>query len=328
MSDEANGTAAPSGSIEHGYGWVPSAPDFRDIKYTPKPQLFAAMPPQFSLVQPALPAPFEPAWNQGTLGSCGPHSEAANIVFGLLGLHGTCPMPSRLFLYYTTRMLMNTVNSDSGVSNREMLKALAKYGWCDEVLWPYDISKFTIRPPEECWAQAKERAGQVQYQAVNQDLNTMKACLYQTKQPIIFGFSVFKSMESPEVDKTGNIPMPTPYDKRMGGHDVDLVGWNDSTQRFILRNSWSPQWGQQGYGSIPYAYATNNQLSGDFWVVLKSGFTPPIPIEPEPPPVDPIPPGGQIDKETLIALMDGMVKDLNKVSTQLEWMLEKVKAAK
>lgn len=35
-------------------------------------------------------------------------------------------------------------------------------------------------------------------------------------------------------------------------HDVILIGWEDSTQSWILRNSWGPDWGEQGYMRIKY----------------------------------------------------------------------------
>lgn len=35
-------------------------------------------------------------------------------------------------------------------------------------------------------------------------------------------------------------------------HAIVLVGWNDSTESFVLRNSWGPGWGEQGYMRIKY----------------------------------------------------------------------------
>ncbi|KPL72153.1 C1 family peptidase, partial [Leptolinea tardivitalis] len=35
-------------------------------------------------------------------------------------------------------------------------------------------------------------------------------------------------------------------------HMVVLVGWNDATQSWILRNSWSTYWGENGYGNIKW----------------------------------------------------------------------------
>jgi len=51
---------------------------------------------------------------------------------------------------------------------------------------------------------------------------------------------VYQSFESDAVAKSGDVPMPGPSEKIMGGHAVVAVGYDDSTQRFIVRNSWGP----------------------------------------------------------------------------------------
>lgn len=63
--------------------------------------------------------------------------------------------------------------------------------------------------------------------------------------------------------------MPQPGDQVLGGHAVVLVGYDDDSQRFIVRNSWGEGWGQAGYVELPYAYVTHPQLASDFWVIRK-----------------------------------------------------------
>jgi hypothetical protein len=46
---------------------------------------------------------------------------------------------------------------------------------------------------------------------------------------------------------------------------VHNCGYDDSTQRFIVRNSWSDGWGKKGYFTMPYEYLTNSDLSDDMW---------------------------------------------------------------
>src|SRR5207244_7489793 len=171
------------------YGWKPSLPDHRDMQYAfiVPPNTLRNFPPSINL-DPLVNLPmFDPAWDQGQLGACGPGAEGELLVFNQLPAKPKRLFhPSRLFLYYTTRVLLGTVNEDSGVDNRTMLKACAKYGWCPESLWPYDISKFTIKPPTNCFSVALRRRITL-YQAVAQDLNTMKGCL-ALFHPFIFGF--------------------------------------------------------------------------------------------------------------------------------------------
>lgn len=267
---------------ERYYGWRPSLPDINDRKM-PMPNSEVSLPSEVQLNVPKVPAPFNPAWNQGSLGSCGPHSMARDIVYAALKQDkaASVPMPSRLFIYYNTRLLMGTVNEDSGVDNGSLVKAVAKYGWADETLWPYDIQNFRKRPPVEAYQQAATRR-LIDHFVVPQTLVAMKTCL-AGKDPFIFGFSVYESFESPMVQSTGMVPMPKRGERQVGGHDVTMIGYNDSMGCFIFYNSWG-EWGQGGIGYMPYAYATNPELSGDFRTIRTSLLAPSTP----PPPIPPV----------------------------------------
>jgi C1A family cysteine protease len=78
---------------------------------------------------------------------------------------------------------------------------------------------------------------------------------------------VYDSFESPEVASTGEVPMPGADEQLRGGHAVLAVGYDDSTQRFLVRNSWGDQWGDGGYFTMPYEYLTNPDLAQDFWAI-------------------------------------------------------------
>ena len=99
-----------------------------------------------------------------------------------------------------------------------------------------------------------------------QVLNQMKGCL-ASGYPFVFGFTVYESFESPQVAQTGIAPMPAAGEKVLGGHAVLAVGYEDSSQRFVIRNSWGDGWGMGGYFTFPYAYLTDANLSDDFWTV-------------------------------------------------------------
>jgi len=40
--------------------------------------------------------------------------------------------------------------------------------------------------------------------------------------------------------------------KADGGHAITIVGYNDATSTFIVRNSWGDDWADSGYGLMPY----------------------------------------------------------------------------
>lgn len=277
-----------SSPIKRSFGWRRQQPDFRDLKYRVPREHQLFLPASIDLDSPSPGAPWDPGLDQGDLGSCGPNALAEEIAFGTIKSGASRNLASRLFLYYNTRLLMGTVNQDSGVDNRTMLKALKQYGWCEESLWPYDINAFTHKPSAAAYQAASLNAGSILYEAVDQVLETMKSVL-AGGDTFLFGFTVYNSMLTSAVDASGDIPMPSRRDGVAGGHDIEICGYDDSTQRFKLKNSWGTSWGKNGYGTIPYAYATNANLAGDFWRVTQEMPAPPAP-PPGPPPGPPSPP--------------------------------------
>ena len=251
--------AVPSG--KH-YGWIPQKPDPRDFKFKITPAL--TLPPLVN-----LRSSFYYCYDQGELGSCVLNAAAGVIEYdldkqGLLDM-----MPSRLFMYWNTRKMEGTVNQDSGCEIRDAVKSINQKGTCNEILWPYIISKFTKKPSCKCYKVAlNDRA--VKYEAVNQTMTDMKSCLVMGF-PFIIGISVYDSFESDEVAKTGIVPMPKSSENLLGGHALVVVGYDDSKQWWIVRNSWGTKWGDNGYCYLPYQYLTNTDLSSDFWVITTIG---------------------------------------------------------
>jgi len=55
-------------------------------------------------------------------------------------------------------------------------------------------------------------------------------------------------------------------------HDIILVGWDDATNSWILRNSWGSAWCENGYMRI--AYGANLVGTESVWTVKHAGTTP------------------------------------------------------
>jgi C1A family cysteine protease len=202
--------------------------------------------------------------DQGQLGSCTANALVGALEFLMLKDQKTYVDMSRLFVYYNERVIEHTVNQDSGAMIRDGIKTLAKQGVCTEKLWPYDISQFTVTPPDPCYKEALNYQI-TSYQRID-TVDEMRSCLADGF-PFVFGFTVYESFESQDVASTGVVNMPGPDEQVMGGHAVVGVGYDDSQKRFIVRNSWSDGWGMKGYFTIPYDYLANRNLSDDFWTI-------------------------------------------------------------
>jgi C1A family cysteine protease len=242
------------------YGWVPDVPDNRDLLFSAPTAVMAALPAQTDL-RPGCPA----VYDQGQLGSCTANAIAAAFEFDQKKQQLTDFMPSRLFIYYNERAIEGTVESDSGAMIRDGMKTLNKIGVCPEGEWPYQIANFRDKPTDQCYTDAKAHQSLV-YRAVLQDVHQLQGCL-ASGYPVVFGFSVYESFESPDVARTGVVPLPKQGEKQLGGHAVLAVGYTDSDQTFWVRNSWGDGWGQAGYCKMPYAYLTSSGLASDFWAL-------------------------------------------------------------
>ena len=241
------------------YGWRPDLPDQRDYVYTMSH--ITTLPTKIDL-RPLCP----PVYDQGQLGSCTGNAIAGSIEYEQIKKKILKPfVPSRLFIYYNERVIENAVNQDSGAMIRDGMKAVSTQGACNETTWPYIISKFKTKPNATAFKEGLKYEAKV-YSRVTQDLNSLKQCL-ASGDPFVFGFTVYSSFESATVTKTGIVPMPASNESVLGGHAVLCVGYDDSIQRFIVRNSWGPTWGMKGYFTMPYAYLTNNNLANDIWVI-------------------------------------------------------------
>lgn len=248
-------------AVRRGYGWQPDIPDHRDHLYAAPVINLAKLP-----IQADLRSHCPPVYDQGQLGSCTANAIGAAIQFDRRKQKLKPDfVPSRLFIYYNERVMEHSIASDAGAQIRDGIKSVAKNGDCPEKEWPYVTGKFADKPPAACFRDALKYKA-VQYQRVSQVLNQLKGCL-ASGYPFVFGFSVYTEFESDQVAKTGIANMPTAKEKLLGGHAVLAVGYDDKTQRFIVRNSWSDKWGIKGYFTLPYAYLTDANLSADFWTI-------------------------------------------------------------
>lgn len=221
-----------------------------------------------------------PVEDQGSLGSC-----TANAGVGMLEYYerrttGKHIDGSRLFLYKVTRELQG-VKGDDGAQLRDAMKAMVLFGVPPEKYWPYHVTKFNDEPSSFCYAFAQNYQT-IKYYRLDPAGTSPTAALAAIRKnlaaalPAMFGFSVYSSIP-PSGDGKGEIPFPSQSDSLEGGHAVLAVGYDDNKKigktkgALLIRNSWGKDWGENGYGWLPYAYVEAG-LADDFWSMVKSEY--------------------------------------------------------
>jgi hypothetical protein len=260
----------------HYYGYKKDHPDPRDLLRVARPETLAATLPPIVDLRAKVNLP---VLDQGQSSACTSHALAnAHLFAQFMNPGGTNELPSRLAIYYGERKLEGTTNQDCGAEIRDGIKFLAANGAVPERYWPFDLANILVEPPST--VEALEPQHKItKYERVG-DLNGNIASVDPIRQalfegdPVVIGITVFQSFESAEVAQTGIVPLPQVNEGTIGGHAVLVVGYNDEKQTLLVLNSWSAEWGQQGYFELPYAYIA---YASDAWtinVVLKA---PPVP---------------------------------------------------
>jgi len=235
--------------------WKADKIDTRDYKY----QVTQKTNPNIIDLRPYC----SPIENQGNLGSCTGQAIAGAIEL-LNKRNGNYKDISRLFIYYYERLILGTINYDSGAYIRDGIKATNHYGASLESLWPHDIRKYKLQPIIEARNDALNRKV-TRYERVADFNGCMDALT--NGYPVIIGFHVYTSFMSATVARTGNMPYPnTRRERLLGGHAVLLVGYDKTKKVFIARNSWGANWGAKGYFYMPFN-VVNPSMSSDYWII-------------------------------------------------------------
>lgn len=244
------------------YGCRVSTPDKRDYKFLLMEQTGTTTPAVISLrdVAPSV-------LDQENIGSCVSNSLGNVFKYHLTkdNVSGEKFEPSRLEIYFQGRTLEGTVNSDSGLTVADGCKVLHQFGACAEHEWPYDTTKYLQEPPLEARVNATHRKV-TKYMRVQQNVAQIKGAL-ALKLPVTIGISVYESFESDSVAKTGTVPMPQSNEAMLGGHCVTIWGADDNQKLFTLQNSWGPNWGDEGFFTLPYEYVLDSELCFELWCI-------------------------------------------------------------
>jgi C1A family cysteine protease len=284
-----------------GMGWLRDYPDFRDFtmnwdKVSPRLKRLGQVPikeifdkigiSNLTREDTIIPDKIDlrqwcsPIDNQESIGSCTAHAGVGMVEYYEKRAFNTHIDASRLFLYKTTRNLLE-LQGDTGTYLRSTMAALTLFGVPPEKYWPYVIEDYDKEPTAFCYsfAQNYQAIQYIRLDPVNVTgdnlLKTIKVNL-AAGLPSMFGFTVYSSIY--DADK-GKIPYPSSGDSIIGGHAIMAVGYdndieiknvdNQTMGTMLIRNSWGTGWGDAGYGWLPYNYVLNG-LAVDWWTIIRN----------------------------------------------------------
>jgi len=210
-----------------------------------------------------------PIEEQYTLGSCVGNALASILEYFYFHNTGHMKTFSRLFIYYNARMMedemsqRNATEIDSGADLQFAIVSLIKYGCCEEQYWPFYQHLINIQPNDQAYENGQHYRLN-EFSRLSNNINQLRECLAEG-YPFVMAIKIFPSFAS---NHHGYIPMPKRHEKSSQyRHAIVCVGYIHSERVFIIRNSHGIQWGDHGYGYLPYEYVTDKILTKDLWAI-------------------------------------------------------------
>ena len=234
-------------------GWLPNPIDVRDISVDLGGRRRIGTGLEGSLKQHV-----RHVFNQRNTSSCVAQAIAEGICVRESKAELSVKIPSRLFIYYNSRVFHEGHHSDSGTHIRTAVKGLTKLGAPDEEHWKFSTGIFKVnrRPRWKPYMRGYGRKGGQYHWILSRDderiIQIKKAI--DEGYPVIFGTSIDRSFL--QVSNGRPIPKPSDMSAIIGGHAMLIIGYQKTLAgtNFEIVNSWGTGWGNKGFGWMSEDY--------------------------------------------------------------------------
>jgi GNAT superfamily N-acetyltransferase len=181
---------------------------------------------------------------------------------------------SRVYEFVRARQLEGTYPGSPQTGVWPISSMRVHYGWgcVPDEAWPFSAATSwqPLSEPDGIDALAKRRRASC-YQRVR----TVAECKWVLayRSPILASFEITESWFTAS---SGRIAYPVEGDRPVGSHVVCILGYDDRKKEFKFINSWGADWGDHGFGYIPYDLFESIWEEG-WWMDLSNRHTPSLP---------------------------------------------------
>jgi Papain family cysteine protease len=238
------------------FGYLVDKPDPRDAKLGSLLGAQAASPP------PASASVWDklcPIRDQGYTQSCVGHAWSRALRLAYLRAGFICPELSPLYAYALSRAQHGGEHEDVGTYLRTCAQGVVKFGAADDVSWPFVEAKVNVQPSLRALHNGYDRKGLRHYARIDSGEPDDVRRAIAAGHPVVAGWQISQSF----VDWNGDGVIGKQREPFVGGHALAVVSYAaDGT--FTLANSWTDDWGHDGFAVVAEAFI---RQADDVWAV-------------------------------------------------------------
>ncbi len=256
-----------------GCGWAKDPPG-EDVNWRQVKSSFSRARSMYQQCCDALVDYFAPIRDQGNRRTSTAFACLSVFEYFEHRIFGAICERSKEFLHAVTlsEIQMDAKRQDRSI--RATLEAMSRFGVPPEVYWNYSTDDRVPKPIDRhlfnytCdFLGLRYARLDVQDADSKVTLKRAKKCL-RLEIPVLLGYEVHWLMTA-----TNPFPISSPF-YSPGWQSVVACGYDDSRACLLIRNSCGRNWGDEGYGWLPYSYVLDDHAA-DFWIMWKDEWLDP-----------------------------------------------------